>query len=115
MGQRWRSSRALGAVVGVLAVLMWASVATAAAIVFERAVTLPFCHAACGGARDELEKYQSYTRGGPPEACICRSGKRIRPTVWRNPIGFAITTFVVLPMLCLFVWGNKRNCERRRQ
>jgi hypothetical protein len=111
MGPRWRASKALGAVVGVLAVMIWVAVATAAAFAFERVVTLPFCHAACGEAGDELKTYRGYSRGGPPEACVCRSGLEIRP-VLRNPIGFAIAGFVALPMVSLFLWGNKLAAVR---
>ena len=111
--QRWRSSKALGAVVGVLAVVTWIAVATAAAFAFERAVTLPFCQAACGEAGDDLEIYRRYARNGPPEACVCRSGQEIRPALSRNPTVFAITAFVVLPMLSLFMWSNKLVVVRR--
>lgn len=117
MGKRWRSSKVFRAVVAVLAVLTWAVVGAAAAIAFERAVTVPYCETACRAASDELHKYRSYTRGGPPAACVCHNGEEIRTGFWRDPVGLTITTFAVLPVLLLHIFsaklGARTSADRR--
>ena len=93
---------------------MWLVVAVSAVFAFERHVTLPYCREACSAAGDALESYRQYTRGGPPEACLCHSGKEIRPGLLHNPIGMTIVTLLVGPVVFAHAWAGVRAARKRR-
>lgn len=108
MGWPRLSSKARAGVGAALVLIVWLPFTVSAVFAFERHITLPYCREACLSTGDAFESYRGYTRGGLPEACLCQSGKQIRPDFLHNPIGVTLVALIVVPVVGVHVWTNVR-------